>query len=410
MRSRTVHLSPGPWPLERLRAAAATEAAPGLRDPDLVLGFLPPDDRLPATLAALAAAWPGSLRFGCEAVTQFADATVTHAGSLQLFWFEEPGHRATVAVVAGTREAPPGDAALAGLARVLGDTGGALLLADGVRFPAEDLLVRLAPHLPSPLPLLAGGLASPRDPALPEGGRVFYMEEILPSACLALTFHGVTLRALVVRGWDPASPVYTVTRAQGNVLQEIDGEPATRWYARFFTVAGALVPLPETALRFPLILEGPSPERQGVFRTMRSFDDPPGAVTFWGSVQVGDRVRLGMGNDASLVRTAAALSAGAAPQAAILYSCIGREAVLGPMAGDELAAIHGALGGAALSGFFTYGEIGPSARGGAAFYNQTAVLVLLEEKKAAAKAAVQEAAAKTSVQEAAAKAAVQEAA
>jgi len=378
MRSRTVHLPPGPCPVERLRAATALEGREGRRrDPDLVLGFLPPDEHLPGSLRALAAAWPESLRFGCEAVTQFADTAVTHTGSLQLFWFEQPGHGATVEVVAGSRDAPPGDPELAGLARRLEQAGGGLLLADGVRFPAEDLLSRLAPRLPRPLPLLAGGLATERGPA--EGARVFYMDEILPSACLALTFHGVSLCASVVRGWDPASPVYTVTRAQGNVLHEIDGEPATAWYARFFTVAGALAPLPETAFRFPLILEGPAPERQGVYRTMRAFDDPAGAVTFWGSIRNGDRVRLGMGNDVSLVRTAAGLPSSAAPEAAILYSCIGREAVLGGMAGDELAAIHGALGGAALSGFFTNGEIGPSDRGGLAFYNQTAVLVLLQE-------------------------------
>jgi hypothetical protein len=361
--------------VERLCAATAPEG----RDPDLVLGFLPPDGHLLETLRTLAATWPKSLRFGCEAVTQFADATVTHSGSLQLFWFVGPGHGAMVEVVEGTRDAPPGEARIASLAQHLRQSGGALLLADGERFPAEDLLARLTPRLPLPLPLLAGGLASQRST---EGARVFYMEEILPSACLALTFHGVSLRASVVRGWDPASPVYTVTRAEGNVLYEIDGEPATAWYARFFTVAGTLAPLPETAFRFPLILEGPAPERQGVYRTMRAFDDPPGAVTFWGSLRRGDRVRLGMGNDVSLVRTAASLPAGAAPEAAILYSCIGREAVLGGMAVDELAAIHGALGGAALSGFFTNGEIGPSgsADGGTpAFYNQTAVLVLLEE-------------------------------
>jgi small ligand-binding sensory domain FIST len=380
MRSRTVHLPPGPCPVEKLRAATASEE----RDPDLVLGFLPPGEHLPETLGTLAATWPKSLRFGCEAVTQFADATVTHTGSLQLFWFTHPGHGATVEVVTGTRDAPPGETQIDDLAHHLQQAGGALFLADGERFPAEDLLARLAPRLPLPLPVLAGGLATqPPGSAsggAPAGARVFYMEEILPSACLALTFHGVSLRAAVVRGWDAASPVYTVTRAEGNVLYEIDGEPATAWYARFFTVAGTLAPLPETAFRFPLILEGPAPERQGVYRTMRAFDDPRGTVTFCGSIRPGDRVRLGMGNDVSLVRTAASLPAGAAPEAAILYSCIGREAVLGGMAVDELAAIHGALGGAALSGFFTNGEIGPSGDGGApAFYNQTAVLVLLQE-------------------------------
>ena len=49
------------------------------------------------------------------------------------------------------------------------------------------------------------------------------------------------------------------------------------------------------------------------------------------------------------------------------------------MAPDEASAIHRALGGTALSGFFTFGEIGPTPAGGLAFYNQTAILVLLSE-------------------------------
>ena len=106
------------------------------------------------------------------------------------------------------------------------------------------------------------------------------------------------MRVEVVRGWSPASPVYTVTRAEGSVAYEIDGEPATDWYRRFFAVDGELAPLPEAANRFPLIVEGPGPERQGLYRSMRSFDEPPGAVTFWGGLETGDRVRLGIGNDA----------------------------------------------------------------------------------------------------------------
>ncbi|HTQ80641.1 MAG TPA: FIST N-terminal domain-containing protein [Thermoanaerobaculia bacterium] len=377
MRSRTVHLPPGPCP----RAVLCAVADSAGRSPDLVLGFLPQDEHLPETLAALAEEWPESLRFGCESVTQFADSLVTRHGSLQLFWFEQPGHGAAVQAISGTMEGPPDEAALDELAYRALKAGGALLLFDGVRFPAEDFLARLNRRLPRPLPVLAGGIASQLDLESEQGARVFLQAEILPSACLALTFHGVSLRIEVVRGWDPASPVYTVTRAAGNVLEEIDGELATAWYARFFTVAGELAPLPDTALRFPLILEGPDAERQGVYRTMRAFDRPPGTVTYWGSIRAGDRVRLGMGNEVSLVRTAAGLPASTVPEAAILYSCIGREAVLGAMAGDELAAIHGALGGAALSGFFTNGEIGPSSKGGLALYNQTAVLVLLSERE-----------------------------
>jgi len=378
MRSRTLHLPEGDLPREMLHAAAE-EAG---RAPDLVLGFLPPDEGLSDTLACLSEAWPTSLRFGCEAVTQFADRDMTTRGSLQLFWFDDPGHNAVVEVVSGTHENPPDAAVVEDLARRLSASDGALMIVDGLRFPAERFLSDLRGRIQGHTPLVAGGLASQELPVTRIGARVFFQERIHDAACLVVAFHGVHMRVEVVRGWSPASPVYTVTRAEGNVVHEIDGEAAAKWYRRFFTVAGELAPMPDSAWRFPLIVEGPAPERQGLYRSMRAFDDPPGAVTYWGSVQTGDRVRLGMGNDLSLVQTASQLTAGQAPEAAILYSCVGRELVLGDMAPDEAASIHRALGGAALSGFFTFGEIGPTPHGGLAFYNQTAILVLLSEERA----------------------------
>lgn len=402
MRSRTLHLPEGAPPREMLSAASAEIG----RDPDLVLGFLPPEDGLSGTLASLAEAWPASLRFGCEAVTQFADRDMTTHGSLQLFWFDHPGHHAAIEVITGTHEEPPAPEVVADLAQRLSASDGALLIVDGLRFPAEhflndlrgDLRGRLGEPPERNTPLVAGGLASQELPVAGIGARVFFQERIYSAACLAVAFHGVEMRVEVVRGWSPASPVYTVTRAEGaegsegsegsegNIVHEIDGEPAVEWYRRFFTIGGTpggeLAPMPDSAWRFPLIIEGPAPERQGLYRSMRAFDDPPGAVTYWGSVHTGDCVRLGMGNDRSLVDTASQLSAGQVPEAAILYSCIGRELVLGDMAPDEVANIHRALGGAALSGFFTFGEIGPTPHGGLAFYNQTAILVLLSEERA----------------------------
>jgi hypothetical protein len=369
-----------------LRAAAAE----GGRPPELALAFLPPDDGLTATLAALGAEWPGCVRFGCEAVTQFAGGERTTCGSVQLFWFEEAsGHGAAVEVIEGTHAAPPTPERAAALARRLADGGGGLLLMDGRRFPAEAFLAELRRHLlvseagRGALARVAGGLASDREslpaPAGP-GARVFFQDRVLPSACLAVVWSGVEMRVEVVRGWDAASPIYTVDRAEANVIHEIDGIPATDWYRRFFTAGGELAPMPESAYRFPLIVEGPKPERQGLYRSMRAFDEPPGTVTFWASVETGDRVRLGMGNDVSLVRTASELPAGLRPEAAILFSCACRELVLGDGAGREVATIHSVLGNAALSGFFTAAEIGPTRRGDLGYYNHTAILVLLSER------------------------------
>lgn len=375
MRSRTIHLPAGAEPRATLRMAA--EAGP---PPAAVLAFLPPDDRLPDTLAALAEIWPESLRFGCEAGTQFAGSAVTRGGTLQLFWFEVPGHGVTVEVLPGTAAAPPSAGEVAAVARRLAAADGALLIADGIRFPAERFLGDLRASLNGSAPQAAGGLASQGEPLARMGARVFAGTEIFPAACLAVLFQGVRLRIEVMRGWTPASPVYTVTRAEGRILREIDGEPAAAWFRRLFTVDGEIAPL-AACNRFPLILDGPA-DRQGIYRSFRSFDEPSGAVTLWGEVRTGDRIRLGMGDDHSLVSTAADLaghSAGHAAEAAVLWSCVGREQVLGGRPGDEVAAIHRRLGEVPLSGFFSFGEIGPAAHGSLAFYNHTAILVLLSE-------------------------------
>lgn len=372
MQSRTVHLPGGACPQAVLIEATQDAGRP----PDLALAFLPPEDSLRQTLAAMTAAWPDALRVGCEAVTQFADEEATGNGAIQLFWFDDPGHRATVEVIPGTHGEPPSARRVEAVARRIAGSDGALLLVDGLRFPAEPFLADLRRILVSVPPLVAGGLASRMTTV---GARVFVGERVLPSACLAITLHGVAMRVEVMRGWMPASPVYTVTRAEGGKVHEIEGTPAADWYRRFFTVQGELAPMPATANRFPLIVEGPRPERQGLYRAMIGFDDPPGSVTFLGDVETGDRVRLGMGNELSLVGAAGELAVGSPPQAAILYSCTGRESLLGERSSAEVGAIHRALGGVPLSGFFTCGEIAPTARGNLGFYNLTAILVLLRE-------------------------------
>lgn len=387
MKSAVLQLGPEGLSSDKLTAAArdaaGREGVPRERTPSLVLGFLPPGSGVPSVLEALAEAYPDAVRVGCEAVTQFADGSVTSAGTLQLFWLERPGHGVDVTVLHAERGEPFDESDLDRVAEALRGADAAFLLGDGLRFPSWELLGRLRNRLRADGPPAAGGLASQLEPIAGEGARVFHGVELFRSACVVVTFHGVAMTVEMVRGWDPASPIFTVTDARGDALFAIDGEPAAAWFRRYFTVEGDLAPMPQAAHRFPLIVDGPKPERRGLYRSMRRFDDPPGAVTFWGDLEVGDRVRVGMGNDASLLRTAAHLPSASAPEAAVLYSCVGREVVLGDFAESEISTIHEALRGASLAGFFTFGEIGPAASGeGCVLYNQTAVLALLREHPA----------------------------
>lgn len=375
-------LSPGEMRAAAREAAVREGVAEG-PPPTLVLAFLPPGTGISAVLASLAEAFPEAVRVGCEAVTQFAGGSVTSAGTLQLYWLERPGHGVDVSVVRGERGEPFEESELDRAAASLRDADAAFLLGDGLRFPSWELLEHLRDRLAAGGTPVVGGLASQLEPIAGAGARVFHGRDILHSACLVVAFHGVEMEVEMVRGWDPASPIFTVTDARGDALFAIDDEPATSWYRRFFEVDGALAPMPRSAHRFPLIVDGPKPERRNLYRSMKRFDHPRGAVTFWGDLEVGDRVRVGMGNDASLLRTAARLPSASAPEAAVLYSCVGREVVLGELAESEVSTIHQALRGASLAGFFTFGEIGPAASGdGCVLYNQTAVLALLRERPA----------------------------
>src|SRR6476661_8296434 len=104
MRSRTVHLSGG----ARLRDTLVAAAEEVRRQPDFALAFLPPEENLRDVLAAMTLAWPDALRFGCEAVTQFADREMTSQGTIQLFWLDDPQrHHAWAEVVPGTHGEPP---------------------------------------------------------------------------------------------------------------------------------------------------------------------------------------------------------------------------------------------------------------------------------------------------------------
>lgn len=377
--------------LRELKEASIAEG----RDPDLALAFLPARADLSRELETLAEAWPGGLRIGCESSAQLADGNSTTDGSVQAFWFDPPktGRSPEVAVLEGSVDHPPSETEIAAFAGRLAEADGVLMLVDGLRFPAERLLSDLGRRLAPRALRIAGGLASATaaDPTASNdgfGARVFFDREIYSSACLAVLLYGIDLEVEVVRGWNPASPIYTVTRAEGTVLYEIEGQPATDWYRRFFTVGGTLLPLPEASHGFPLIVVGPSSRRQGLYRSLRAFDRPAGAVTLWGEIETGDQVRMGMfggGDGESLLATLEAaigrmLAGGAPVEAAILYSCVGRQGALGERMGEEITAIHRALGGASLSGFFTLGEIGPSDETTSAYFNHTAVLALLRER------------------------------
>ncbi|MCB1736956.1 MAG: FIST C-terminal domain-containing protein [Gammaproteobacteria bacterium] len=352
------------------------------RAPDFALAFLPANERLEGFLTDFATRFPDTLMAGCNALQQFLPSGLVQNGVVQLFWLEDPGHRVWCEVVTEEKDgfidlAP----VLARLCQQLPDS--AIVLVDGVHFPVHKLLdeIRNEPELAG-ITIVGGRASKSLDPDHildDDGAWVFCKGEIHPRSSLLIGFHGVEIESTIVRGWEPASPVFTVTEADGPVLCSIDGKPATEWYRDYFTVNGVLADLPFASYGFPLIIDGPDPARKRIYRTMTVFDEPKGCVSFGGDIHTGDYIRLGIGDADSLIKAAGSMEIDDA-DACLLFSCSAREVILADNAQSEVLALRQQLGDIPLTGFFTLGEIGPTDDNALAYYNQTGVLALLRER------------------------------
>jgi len=258
------------------------------------------------------------------------------------------------------------------------------VLSDGNLVNGSELVQGLVKHLP-PNVALTGGLAG--DGSRFEQTLVFLDTMPAEGRIAALGFYGNRLRVGYgsMGGWDPFGPDRLITRAEGNVLYELDGQSALGLYKKYLGEYAA--DLPASALLFPLQLRTPAGET-GVVRTILSIDEQEGSMFFAGNVPEGTYARLMKANFERLVDGAMeaaqtnyrALNS-SAPDLAILISCVGRKLVLGQMVEEEVEAVQEVLGKkTALTGFYSYGEIAPFTPSAACkLHNQTMTITTFSE-------------------------------
>ena len=189
-------------------------------------------------------------------------------------------------------------------------------------------------------------------------------------------------------GWDPFGPERIVTRSDGHILHELDGEPALDLYKRYL---GDLASgLPASALLFPLALRPPEGEAAALVRTVLGVDEDDRSMTFAGDLPEGWRVQLMQANFDRLVDGAEGAADAAAlegtadvtgDQLTLAISCVGRRLVLGERVEEELEAVSARANDAAgIVGFYSYGEISPLVDGGCELHNQTMTLTTIAER------------------------------
>jgi hypothetical protein len=268
------------------------------------------------------------------------------------------------------------------------DLAGVFVLSDGLNVNGSELVAGICKVIGSNIPL-TGGLA---------GDGADFKETLVGGDCAprprviaGVGFYGPAIRVGhgSAGGWDQFGPRRKVTRSNGNVLFELDGEPALDLYERYLGPEESQG-LPGSALLFPIQVYDLQNPDSAVVRTVLAIDRDSRSMTFAGDVPQGWTAQLMRGN---LDRLAAG-AADAARQArdclvskesdrrlSILISCIGRRLLMGQRTVEEVEAVGAELGANMTRlGFYSYGEISPHAKSGVCeLHNQTMTVTTLAE-------------------------------
>jgi small ligand-binding sensory domain FIST len=100
-------------------------------------------------------------------------------------------------------------------------SGPYLLIGDPFSFPTDHLLRHLNQQIPGTV--VMGGMAS--GGMEPGETRLFLDDHVVDEGVVGARLPGVRIRTLVSQGCGPVGNVYTVTRAEGNVIHELGAAP-----------------------------------------------------------------------------------------------------------------------------------------------------------------------------------------
>lgn len=291
-------------------------------------------------------------------------------------------HIASVDFIRGRNE----QAGLELAKRLPGQTVYVQLFSDGITGNGCALLRGMASVLGEDIPI-SGGTAG-------DNGQFrktfqFAGTRVLTDSAVAVGFTGTPHIGTGIRsGWTPIGLPKKVTRASGNILYELNHEPALKVFERF--LGKHAQKLPAIGVEYPLGLIGHwgdvGDENYHLLRATMSVNRDEGAIIFAGEIPEGAMVSLTCGDTASLLEaatTAAQLAkvelAPHEPEMIFCYSCMARKIVLGRRTSEEIQCIRNEIGNEVpIIGFYSYGEYCRVRCGGPSFlHNETITISVL---------------------------------
>ena len=243
--------------------------------------------------------------------------------------------------------------------------------ADGLNTNAEEFLKGI--NTVDKNIKIAGGLAGDR--AKFKKTIVFTKNEIIIKGAVAVSLSSDNL--YVHRdhsfNWEPIGKELTITKADKNIIYEIEGRSAVDIY-KYYLGRSVAEKLPKIGIEFPLIIY-----RHGL-ATARAVlgKGEDGSLIFGANFQNGDKVYFGYGNPYKILNRSKEIFESTQkflPETIFVYSCMARRRFMPNDIEMETMPLHNEI--ASTAGFFTYGEF--FTHKNQELLNQTMTLVAMSE-------------------------------
>lgn len=260
-----------------------------------------------------------------------------------------------------------------------GDLKHVLVFSDGLLVNGSGLAAGLNGHGVS----VTGGLAGDGN----RFGKTWVMADApaRSGSVVAIGLYGdISVKSGCFAGWQEFGAERNITKSVGNVVSEIDNQPALTLYKRY--LGDLAKDLPGSGLRFPLSVR-PNKDQKAVIRTLLAVDEDAQSLTFAGDMPQGYLCKLMKTNLDNLIENAGHAAGAAKPKLqdaaglCLVVSCVGRRLVLGQQTEEELEIVQGKLGAhTTIAGFYSYGELAPfSHEMQCQLHNQTMTLTTIYE-------------------------------
>jgi small ligand-binding sensory domain FIST len=247
------------------------------------------------------------------------------------------------------------------------DVNAWVLFADPFTLDAERLIGALSNAYPGKP--LVGGLAS--GDFRSQQTHLFQGDRVYSEGAVAVALGGdYTIQTVVSQGADPIGETWTITAAEGNLVQEIGHKPALEVVAK---TLNTLAPGDQTRARNNLLVGLAMDEYRDDFargsfliRNIVGIDPKSGALAIAARPRIGQTFQLHLRDERAADADLRALLGQAKldlgdrrPVCALLCSCNGRGVGLFGYPDHDARMISEQLGIDQLAGFFCNGEIGP---------------------------------------------------